>query len=132
MQQLLRDLEAVILKTFVWQGLFNETKGLTGISSFFNSIIKGLGGFAAGGSVDSGTPIVVGEQGPEIFMPYAAGNIVPNGKLGGTVINNNYNIDARGADASVEFRIRRAIAESQNQAVAKSVVAVREMQLRTT
>jgi len=46
------------------------------------------GHFAAGGPVSAGAPIVVGEEGPELFMPNSAGNIVPNdvafgGSLGG-------------------------------------------------
>ena len=38
---------------------------------------------ATGGSVQAGTPYIVGEQGKELFVPRQSGNIVPNGKLGG-------------------------------------------------
>lgn len=31
-------------------------------------------------------PSIVGEQGPEVFVPDAAGTIVPNNQLGGTII----------------------------------------------
>ena len=41
--------------------------------------VTSLAGFAAGGSVTGGMPIVVGEQGPEIFVPGADGEIIPNG-----------------------------------------------------
>ena len=61
-----------------------------------------LFGFAAGGPVMAGTPIIVGERGPEMFVPKTAGKIVPNNQLGGggtgssggmqTVVN--YNIQA--------------------------------------
>lgn len=88
------------------------------------------GALADGGPVVPGKAYTVGENGPETFYPAVAGTIAPNGGAGSpTVI---YNIDARGADPTVEFRIYRAIAESENRAVAKSVVAVREMNLRTT
>ena len=43
-----------------------------------------------GGPVAAGTPYVVGEKGPELFVPGAAGGIVPN--VGGAytvVVNNN-------------------------------------------
>jgi hypothetical protein len=40
-------------------------------------------GRAGGGPVLSGTPYIVGEQGPELFVPSAAGSIVPNGALSG-------------------------------------------------
>ncbi len=35
---------------------------------------------ASGGPVTSGNPYLVGEQGPEIFMPNNSGTIIPNGK----------------------------------------------------
>ena len=41
-----------------------------------------LPGFAAGGSVGASAPIIVGEQGPEIFVPNSSGTIVPNNELG--------------------------------------------------
>jgi hypothetical protein len=50
------------------------------------------------------TPYVVGERGPELFVPGAAGNIIPNNQLGGNapVMQNlttvNYSIQA--VDAS--------------------------------
>jgi hypothetical protein len=60
-------------------------------------------GFAAGGAVGANSPIVVGERGPELFIPQSAGNIVPNSAissggsgLGTTIVN--YNISA--VDAS--------------------------------
>jgi hypothetical protein len=47
------------------------------------------GGKAMGGPVNAGTSYVVGERGPELFMPNQSGTIIPNNKLGssGTVIN---------------------------------------------
>jgi hypothetical protein len=45
--------------------------------------ITGLGGFAAGGPVRGNVPIIVGEQGPEVFVPNSSGSIVPNHALGG-------------------------------------------------
>jgi hypothetical protein len=38
----------------------------------------GVGLFAAGGSVMGGVPIIVGEKGPELFVPGSNGSIVPN------------------------------------------------------
>jgi phage-related minor tail protein len=46
---------------------------------------------AVGGSVMGGNPYIVGEQGPELFVPGMSGSIVPNHRLGGgggTVIQN--------------------------------------------
>ena len=48
---------------------------------------KQLGGFFAdGGSPPVGMPSVVGERGPEIFVPQTAGTIIPNNKFGGTTV----------------------------------------------
>lgn len=51
------------------------------------------GGRAAGGPVSSGTPYMVGERGPELFVPNSSGNIIPNGKGGGHVFNINITAD---------------------------------------
>lgn len=49
-------------------------------------------GKATGGPVGAGQPYVIGEQGPELFIPSSAGTIVPNNKLGmgGGAVNNTY------------------------------------------
>jgi len=44
-------------------------------------------GRAAGGPVMGGTPYIVGEQGPEVFVPGRSGGIVPNHAMGGVTIN---------------------------------------------
>jgi hypothetical protein len=40
-------------------------------------------GFANGGPVMGGRPIIVGEKGPELFVPGSNGNVVPNNAMGG-------------------------------------------------
>jgi len=42
-----------------------------------------VGARATGGPVSQGAPYLVGERGPELFMPNTAGSIVPNNKLNG-------------------------------------------------
>ncbi len=50
----------------------------------FKDILSGsLQGRASGGPVAGGTPYMVGENGPELFMSNTGGNIVPNHALGG-------------------------------------------------
>jgi len=41
---------------------------------------------AAGGPVSGGSPYIVGERGPELFVPGSSGSIVPNGRMGGMQI----------------------------------------------
>lgn len=47
---------------------------------------SGLSMRAAGGPVSAGMPYVVGEKGPELFVPRAGGQIVPNGQFGGMTV----------------------------------------------
>jgi len=51
---------------------------------------------AAGGPVTGGSPYIVGEEGPELFVPGASGNIVPNHDLG-KGSNVVVNVDASGS-----------------------------------
>jgi hypothetical protein len=45
-----------------------------------------LPGRAAGGPVSAGMGYLVGEKGPELFLPRQSGSIVPNGAMGGATI----------------------------------------------
>jgi hypothetical protein len=49
---------------------------------------------AEGGPVVANTPYIVGEVGPELFVPNANGTIVPNDQLAATSNNNNVNVTA--------------------------------------
>lgn len=71
---------------------------------------------AIGGPVQAGSPYMVGERGPEMFVPNQSGSIVPNKKMGGgvTVINN---VDARGSGADVDQRIKSAMAQTSQQTI---------------
>jgi len=51
---------------------------------------------AAGGPVTGGSPYVVGEEGPELFVPGSSGNIIPNHNLG-KGSNVVVNVDASGS-----------------------------------
>ena len=87
------------------------------ITGGFLSFVKGLTGKAIGGPVQAGQPYMVGERGPEMFVPNQSGSIVPSNKMGGggiTVVNN---VDARGADASVDMKIRAAMQQTSQQTV---------------
>ena len=53
-----------------------------------------LPGRAGGGRVSGGSSYLVGEMGPELFMPGRGGNIVPNDRLGGGGTNITINVTA--------------------------------------
>ncbi len=67
------------------------------------SKIPGFGGlpilgFSKGGRPPVGKPSIVGEKGPELFVPKRSGTIIPNDKLaGGGSTNISVNIDASGS-----------------------------------
>ncbi len=68
-----------------------------------------LGFMASGGSVGKGQPTIVGEKGPELFIPNSSGQITQNARgMGGRSANVTFNIntiDSRGFDqALVENR----------------------------
>ena len=69
-----------------------------GIGGFLGGILGGL--FANGGSPPVGKVSVVGERGPELFVPKVAGTIIPNNAIGGGggTTNNmiTVNVDASG------------------------------------
>lgn len=58
---------------------------VSGISGVIDRIFGG--GRATGGAVTQGTAYMVGERGPELFVPNTSGSIVPNNALGGNTIN---------------------------------------------
>lgn len=81
---------------------------------------------AIGGSVQSGQPYMVGERGPEMFVPSRSGSIVPNGKMGSGI---SISVDARGAadPAAVRQQVELGIA----QAAPYIIAAAQNRTLRT-
>ena len=78
--------------TGIFKSIVNAIDG--GIMSavkFFKGLISGddVEGRFMGGPVVAGSPYVVGERGPELFVPGAAGGIVPGLGGGAVVVNNN-------------------------------------------
>ena len=58
----------------------------------------GIKQFANGGVPPVGRPSLVGERGPELFMPGIRGSIIPNNALGGGSTNVVVNVDASGSN----------------------------------
>ena len=76
---ILNDISSQLLRL----GINTLLKG-TGIGIF-----QSLTGFAAGGRPPVGKPSIIGEKGPEIFVPSTAGTIIPNDKISGGGMTNN-------------------------------------------
>ena len=84
-------------KTFGEAFAGGEKKGLGGIlGNILGGFIGGL--FANGGQPPVNKISVVGERGPELFVPRSAGTIIPNNQIGGESVTNNIvvNVDASG------------------------------------
>lgn len=63
----------------LFSGLFGGGGGGGGIMSLISTGLSLFGGFFAdGGSVSARTPIIVGERGPELFIPPVNGEIISN------------------------------------------------------
>ncbi len=119
---------------------------LDGIGSFFGDI---FGGFrAAGGPVSGGKAYIVGERGPEMFMPGNSGSIIPNNKLSSAgnfsgsvnyapvnvVINNNTNADVsttsekNGDGTNLNIMIDQAVADNMNKSGTRTNQALQNFQ----
>ena len=60
------------------------------------------GSFAEGGRPPVGRASLVGERGPELFVPSRAGTIIPNDQIGGSSITNNISISVDTSGSSVQ------------------------------
>jgi len=79
--QFLIDIAKMIAKTAILAGLLQLT-GL-GTAKTFGGNFMNILGFADGGRPPVGRPSIVGERGPELFVPGSSGTIIPNHALGG-------------------------------------------------
>lgn len=112
-QMIAQAASAAILKQFF--GWMSNLGG--GFGTIGTALLAGMGK-AIGGPVMNNRAYMVGERGPEMFVPSSGGSIVPNNKMGGGMtIAPVYNVDARGATADLvkalpailEANTRRAV-----------------------
>jgi hypothetical protein len=102
------------------------SSGLGGLLGKF--IQPFFGARAGGGDVLAGHAYLVGERGPEPFIPRSSGTILPNSVFGGGSATHTYMIDARGATDPAA--IHAAVARALPHAVAASAQAQHQMNLR--
>ena len=75
---------------------------------------------ALGGAVGAGQPYLVGEKGPELFVPGAQGNIVPNNAMGGS--NIVVNVDASGSSVEGDAQQSKALGQALGAAVKAELI----------
>jgi TP901 family phage tail tape measure protein len=107
LQNVLKSLGNLLIQAGL-QGLAgNDGRG------FFSFLSGSLGRRAMGGSVTAGQGYLVGERGPELFMPGRSGGIAPAGGFGGganIVVNVDANGTSAGGDSSKAGQLGKVVA----------------------
>ena len=93
-----------------------------GVNAFLGGL-PGIGGFfrANGGPVSSGKSYMVGERGPEMFVPNTGGRIVPNSDMGGST-NVVVNVDASGSSVEGNEQDSRQLGRAIASAVQSEII----------
>lgn len=91
-------------------GAFAGTGGIVG--DFASAALAAIKPRAKGGPVTGSSPYLVGERGPELFVPSTGGSIIPNGGGMGGGVAVSYNIDARGATMELTQALPSILADN--------------------
>lgn len=130
---ILRDLGQMIIKAALWRAV----SGFMGGGSTGGAPVGVVGAAgsmpvptfrASGGPVSSGAPYIVGERGPELFVPDLSGRIVSNKALAGssvTVGGTTINIQGS-ADQATLAPMKQELARRDAELPARVVAAVRD------
>jgi hypothetical protein len=127
-KSLIKDLVAMTTKMLVLDPLLKSLRNAIAGSSFGQSVIATLGnlpGKANGGLVSANSPYMVGERGPELFIPHSSGTIVPNGESGGISINQVINVTT-----GVQQTVRAEIMSLMPMIASSAKAAVADAKLR--
>jgi len=107
---ILADFDRIATTQFIVKPIENALTAIAG------AILPIGGARAAGGPVDAGVPYLVGEQGPELFTPSAAGSIAPNTALRPSITLNVTARDAQSflkSETQIAAMLSRALAKGQ-------------------
>jgi len=107
-----RSVFAQIQRSLIQYGVNAFLGGLPGIGQFFR---------ANGGPVSAGKSYVVGERGPEMFVPNTGGRIVPNSDMGSST-NVVVNVDASGSSVEGDEQQGRELGRLISVAVQSEIV----------
>jgi hypothetical protein len=91
---LLNSIANKLLDVAVNMALFGAMSGTGTGGGLLGGLFKPR---AQGGSVTAGQPYLVGERGPELFMPGRSGGIAPTGSFGGAGVNVTVNVTTGGS-----------------------------------
>lgn len=107
LSDVLRGIALDLANTTLRQTVINPLGDLLG------GAIGSIFGRAGGGAVSANTPYIVGERGPELFVPPSAGRIEPQLSGGAAPVSVAITIDARGADNGAASRLQAVAGEIQ-------------------
>lgn len=87
-RSIIKNLTKMILQQMAFNAVAGIMKGFGGgvgpsAGDFFGGADFPIGKRATGGSVSGNKPYMVGEKGPELFIPGGNGTVIPNRNLGG-------------------------------------------------
>ena len=99
----------------------NAVGGIGGVVSNFLGRVFNPTPKAMGGPVSAGGSFLVGEKGPELFVPQKSGAIIPNHALGGTT-NVVVNVDASGSSVQGDDQSAARLGEAIASAVQAEIV----------
>ena len=99
----------------------NAVGGIGGVVSNFLGSVFNPTPKAMGGPVSAGGSFLVGEKGPELFVPQKSGAIIPNHALGGTT-NVVVNVDASGSSVQGDDQSAARLGEAIASAVQAEIV----------
>jgi len=97
---------------------FGPTEYLDPLSDEFGEKYKPR---ARGGPVRGGSPYLVGERGPELFVPGSSGNITPNHQLGGSTVI-NVSVDASGSSVEGDGNQAAQLGNMLGQAIQAALI----------
>lgn len=126
----LRDLALSVLQDIASSAIRSGINGIfgsgSGGSGFFGDILGSLFGRAGGGTVAPNRPFLVGERGPELFVPHTAGRITaPGGGQGSSKVTNiTVNVNnqngapdtGRRSAGQIALAVRRAVSRAERDA----------------
>ncbi|WP_416464393.1 tail tape measure protein [Sphingomonas sp. VDB2] len=82
--------------------------GLASLGASLLTSALGLPGRATGGPVAPGRAYMVGERGPEMFVPTSSGQVVANGSGGGRDVRVSIAVNGRGGESEPRLLARSA------------------------
>ena len=132
MQAFIADLTTSIIKMLILDRLKKTI--LASAGGPIGSIVGAIFGRQGGGAVSNNTPYLVGEKGPELFIPNSSGRVAPMDKAGfgaqtrqqtPIVVEQHINFTT-GVQATVRSEVLNLLPQIQNSTIA----AVQEARLR--